>query len=99
MASIPDGLNLQEAKTSSFRLAALVVKVGPVNPKGEYDYVIVTDASSSYLSVLARDPVLFEKNYYDEACPANRRNLRHPKKRHVTGHCNEQCAACKSHSV
>lgn len=49
-----------------FSVTALVVKVGPVNPKGEYDYVIMTDTSSSYLAVHARDPVLFEKNYYDE---------------------------------
>lgn len=46
--------------------SALIVEAGPLDPKGQHDYIIVTDPTASFLSVQARDPVLFEKNYHDE---------------------------------
>lgn len=56
---------------SSTDTAGMVIKLGPINAKSQYDYAIFTDPTANILSVQARDPIIFEKNYYDEVILAH----------------------------
>jgi lipocalin len=40
-----------------------VLELGPINADGLYDYAIVSDNLSSFLFVLARDPVVYNEKY------------------------------------